>query len=68
MVDKTQKNGLHQMVDIATMDTNSNPRQTSAASMDTTSNDTCPYVDKCFDGKKIRNARTILIRWTKKKN
>jgi hypothetical protein len=56
------------MVDIATMDTNSNPRQTSAASMDTTSNDTCPYVDKCFDGKKIRNARTILIRWTKKKN
>ncbi len=38
------------------------------ASVDTMgSNDPAPYVDNWFDGKTIRNARKILVRWTEKK-
>ena len=38
------------------------------ASVDTMgSNDPFPYVDNWFDGKTIRNARKILVRWTEKK-
>jgi hypothetical protein len=62
---KTTTLMLHQMVDIATMDTN-NPSQTSAASMDTnhTSNTTLPYEDKWFGEKMVNNACKILTRWT----